>query len=69
MKLIDIKPLDENAYHGNLGAIEMFQFYQHATPAQIKQMKAFIDAKNFKKAWELLKQVTKVDLEDLEITA
>lgn len=69
MKLADIKPLRENAYHGNIGAMEMFQFYQHATPAQIKEMKAFISSKNFKKAWELLKRVTGVDLEDLEIAA
>lgn len=62
MKLQDLKQLDEAAYPGNLGMMEMFKFYQVASDEQKKLMKEYI-AKNLQeKAWELLQSVTGVKL-------
>lgn len=54
----------EEKYPGNLGMMEMFKFYQVATEAQKQQMRKLIYDKKMKEAWDLLKRVTKVDLED-----
>ncbi len=62
MKLQDLKQLDEAAYPGNLGMMEMFKFYQVASDEQKKLMKSLISKKLFDKAWELLQQVTGVKL-------
>lgn len=58
MKLLEIKPLDEAKYPGNLGMIEMFKFYQVATDEQKSLMKKYISQKLFDKCWELLEKVT-----------
>ena len=52
----------EAAYPGNVGAMEMFKFYQVATAQQKQLMAKLIQDKLFDKAWELLKQVTNVAL-------
>ena len=65
MKLHHLKPLDEAAYPGNLGMMEMFAFYQKASDEEKRKMKDFISKKLFKDAWELLQKVTGVKLNDL----
>jgi hypothetical protein len=66
MKLEELKPLKEATYTGNLGAMEMFKFFQVATPEQKKMMKELIAKHLTDPAWELLKQVTGVDLKKLK---
>lgn len=50
--------LIEAAYKGNIGMMEMFKFYQMATPAEKEKMKRFLDAQNFDDAWKFLQEVT-----------
>lgn len=52
----------EAAYPGNVGAMEMFKFYQVASAQQKALMAKYIQDKLFDKAWDLLKQVTGVEL-------
>jgi len=54
--------LREAAYEGNIGAMEMFKFYQVASDEQKKLMAFYLKQKFFDKAWDLLKRVTGVDL-------
>ena len=54
--------LDEASYEGNIGMMEMFKFYQIATPEQKAQMKKLIFDKKTEAAWELLQQVTGIKL-------
>lgn len=56
--------LHEASYTGNLGMMEMFKFYQVATPEQKAKMKELLFAKKEAEAWELLKQVTGTKLKD-----
>ena len=62
MKLEEIGMI-EAAYKGNIGMMEMFKFYQKATPAEKSKMKQLLDAKKFDDAWKYLQQVTGVELE------
>lgn len=55
--------LIEAAYKGNIGMMEMFKFYQMATPAEKEKMKRFLDAQNFDDAWKFLQEVTGTKLE------
>jgi hypothetical protein len=52
----------EASYEGNLGMMEMFKFYEVATPEQKQQMKSLLQNEKQEDAWELLQQVTKVKL-------
>ena len=53
------------SYPGNMGAIEMFSFYQKdATPSERDEMDNLLDKGETDKAWNLLKRVTGVDLVD-----
>ncbi len=61
--------LEEAAYAGNVGAMEMFKFYQVATQQQKQLMAQYIKEKLFDKAWDLLKQVTGVQLKDVNARA
>jgi hypothetical protein len=69
-QLFERAPFDDNvkvaaSYPGNMGAIEMFSFYQKdATPSQKNEMDNLLDKGETDKAWNLLKQVTGVDLVD-----
>jgi hypothetical protein len=66
MKLRDVKPiLNELSYPSNIGMMEMFKFYQTASGEQKAEMKTLLAAKDFKKAWELLQQVTGVKLHEV----
>ena len=62
MKLSDLKKLDEAAYPGNLGMMEMFKFYQVADNKQKEHMKELIKKNLIDQAWELLQAVTGVKL-------
>lgn len=56
------------SYPGNMGVMEMFQFYRTATPAQINKMEALIKAKRDDEAWQFLQDVTGVKLHPLNST-
>lgn len=58
--------LHEASYEGNIGMMEMFKFYQIATPEQKTQMKKLIFDKKTEAAWELLQKVTGVKLHSPE---
>lgn len=53
----------EASYKGNIGMMEMFKFYQVATPEQKKYMKELIMAGQQEEAWKLLQKVTSSELE------
>ena len=48
----------EAAYEGNIGMMEMFKFYQIATPEQKSEMKKYLSAGDQASAWEFLQTVT-----------
>lgn len=50
--------LDELIYKGNIGVMEMFEFFQKATPQQIAEMKKLIAEKKNAEALQLLAKVT-----------
>ena len=53
------------AYPGNLGFEEMWQFQNVATPEQLDLMDNLLDWEKWEKAWQLLQDVTEVELVDL----
>lgn len=61
-RLFDIA---EAAYEGNIGFEEMMTFYRTAKKGQIDKMEKLLRDGKFKKAWELLKEVTGVALRKL----
>ena len=61
MRLKDVFVI-EAAYAGNIGAMEMFKFYQIASDEEKKQLQQLLDAELYDEVWELLKKVTKVNL-------
>lgn len=63
-----VRMISEAAYEGNLGATEMFRFYEIARPDEQKEMEQFLDAGDNASAWKLLKRVTNTELVD-DITA
>jgi hypothetical protein len=54
--------VDEAAYVGNVGAMEMFKFYNIASKKQKQQLNNHIQNKKTKEAWKLVKDVTGVKL-------
>ena len=54
--------ISEEIYVGNIGMMEMFKFFNVATPEQKKQMRELIAAQEQEQAWALLKQVTGTEL-------
>ncbi len=54
--------VDEAAYVGNIGAMEMFKFYQKATDEQKKKLQQHIKNKDSKAAWSHVQKVTGVKL-------
>jgi hypothetical protein len=54
--------INELVYKGNIGVMEMFQFFQKATPEQIAEMKRLIAEKKNAEALKLLTKVTGVKL-------
>lgn len=61
---IDEVVLNELNYPGNIGMMEMAKFYQVATPEQKLLMKKLIAENKIDQAWELLKQVSGVKLQN-----
>jgi hypothetical protein len=66
----DVKELldkiEEASYPGNLGFVEMMKFYQVADKEDIKTMEKYLKSNDPSKAWELLKKVTKVNLQGIK---
>ena len=58
--------LHELKYPGNIGMMEMYKFYQVATPSEKTKMKELINS-DPKAAWEFLQAVTKSGLDDNDI--
>ena len=54
--------VDEAAYVGNIGAMEMFKFYQKASDEQKKKLQQYIKNKDNKAAWKHIQSVTGVKL-------
>ena len=54
--------LVEASYKGNVGMMEMFKFYQVATPAQKIKMKELLEAGKQQEAWDFMQEVTGVKL-------
>jgi hypothetical protein len=50
--------IDEAAYVGNIGAMEMFRFHQKATADQKKKLQQYIKNKDTKNAWKHVQDVT-----------
>lgn len=55
--------LKEAVYPGNIGAIEVFQFYKTATSDQKEEFDYYLDSGDYDNAWELIQQVTDTDLD------
>jgi hypothetical protein len=50
--------LDEAAYVGNIGIMELAKFYQKADPRQVETFKKLLNMKDYKRAWALVQGVT-----------
>ena len=50
--------LDEAAYPGNIGFVEMVEFYKVASPSEIKEMEKIIKKGDWNKFKELITKVT-----------
>lgn len=65
MRLSEFVNMDEAAYAGNIGMMEMFKFYQFADQNTKDLMKKLISQGKNREAWELLQKVVDVKLKDL----
>ncbi len=54
--------IQEAAYKGNIGAMEMMKFFQVATPQEKEKLKKLIADKNQSAAWKLIQDVTGMKL-------
>ena len=54
--------IDEAAYKGNIGAMEMMKFFQVATSEQKEKLKKLIADKNQSAAWKMIQDVTGMKL-------
>lgn len=54
--------VEEAAYIGNIGAMELIKFHRRATTSQKKQLQSHIKNKKHNEFRELIKQVTGVQL-------
>ena len=50
--------LNEAAYVGNIGIMELAKFYQKADPRQVEMFKKLLNMKDYKRAWALVQGVT-----------
>lgn len=62
MNLVTLKFLAEASYAGNIGMMEMFKFYQVATPEQKKKMQELLAGGKQEDAWNFMQEVTKTTL-------
>ena len=61
MKLSHI--ITEASYPGNIGAIEVFKFYQKASPEEKTRFQYDLDNEDYDHAWGLIQDVTNVKLQ------
>ena len=54
--------LTEASYKGNIGAIEMIQFFQKSSDKDIKKMQKIVDKEDWEEYKKLIKKVLGVDL-------
>lgn len=52
----------EACYDGNMGAMEMFKFYQIATESEIKKLESLMENDKIKEAWSFVQKVTGMKL-------
>ena len=57
-----LNELNEAAYAGNIGVMELVKFYEKASQKQRDMLKSHIKNKNNKEAWKLVQDVTGVKL-------
>jgi len=57
---------ESEAYPGNLGFVEMLEFFKIASPEQEAEMDRMLDAGDYEGVWDLLREVTGHDLEELK---
>lgn len=55
----------EIAYEGNVGLHEMAQFFQIASPEEVKQFEVLMEINDIPSAWELVQRVVGVRLKGL----
>lgn len=60
-------PTNEASYAGNLGMMEMFKFYQVASPEMKDLMRKLLAQGKEEAAWELLQKVTGVKLKEVAV--
>lgn len=58
----ETEPLEELAYKGNMGAMEIMKFYNMATPEQEQEFEQLAVLGNSKEAWLLVQAVTGIKL-------
>lgn len=58
--------VQEAAYDGNIGMMELAKFYMKATPAEKTQLQDHIKNKRFKEAWKMVEKITGVKLKGKE---
>ena len=65
MRMISLDELIllEQAYRGNIGMMEIMEFFNKATPLQKHELEILIKAKRNDDAWKLIELVTGVKLE------
>lgn len=64
MNFKDFLILSEASYVGNIGMMEMFKFFQRATPGEKARMKALLSSGNQDDAWKFLQKITGVKLQE-----
>ena len=57
--------IKEASYVGNLGAVEMMQFYQKATDADIKKMEYFLKKGSLTGIKKLFKKILGIELKKI----
>jgi hypothetical protein len=65
MRFKDYLSLCEASYAGNIGMMEMFHFFEIATPEQKAHMKELLSAGLQDEAWQFLQDVTNMRLTDV----
>ena len=58
--------VQEAAYDGNIGMMELAKFYMKASPADKQKLQDAIKSKRFKDAWKMIEKVTGVKLKGAE---
>ena len=58
----DYSELQEASYAGNIGIMELIQFYSNATPELVSRVKSLIASKKNKEAWDIIQKETGVKL-------